>query len=112
MPSYVTDANLSSKELAFCGGMAGVVSRYNGYSVDLVCRRSSFPNIFCRVVIAPLDVVKIRMQLQTHRTHFGFGNRSASMAPSPDIKYSRITQAMKTILKEEGIRVKVTLFGN
>lgn len=68
--------------------------------------------IFCRVVIAPLDVVKIRMQLQTHRTHFGFGHRNASMAPSPDIKYSKITQALKTILKEEGIRVKVTLFSN
>ncbi|KAF1801721.1 mitochondrial carrier domain-containing protein [Mucor lusitanicus] len=80
MPSYVTDANLSSYELAFCGGMAGVVSR---------------------VVIAPLDVVKIRMQLQTHRTHFGFHqNQKHNTA----IKYNKITQALRTILKEEGIR--------
>ncbi|KAI8087375.1 mitochondrial carrier domain-containing protein [Thamnidium elegans] len=77
MPSYVTDANLSSYELAFCGGMAGVVSR---------------------AVIAPLDVVKIRMQLQTHRTHFGFNPLSS------DVKYSTIRQALKTILKEEGVR--------
>ncbi|GAA5800258.1 mitochondrial carrier domain-containing protein [Helicostylum pulchrum] len=77
MPSYVTDANLSSYELAFCGGMAGVVSR---------------------AVIAPLDVVKIRMQLQTHRTHFGFSPLSIN------VKYSTIRQALTTILKEEGVR--------
>lgn len=38
------------------------------------------------------------MQLQTHRTHFGF-----KYTPE-NIKYSKITQALKTILKEEGIR--------
>lgn len=37
MPSYVTDANLSSKELAFCGGMAGVVSRYVTIALHWVC---------------------------------------------------------------------------
>ncbi|KAI7888027.1 mitochondrial carrier domain-containing protein [Mucor mucedo] len=78
MPSYVTDANLTSYELAFCGAMAGV---------------------FSRVVIAPLDVVKIRMQLQTHRTHFGFRT-----AENSDIQYSNIRQALKRIVREEGIR--------
>ncbi|KAI8348658.1 mitochondrial carrier domain-containing protein [Blakeslea trispora] len=78
MPSYVTDANLSSRELAFCGGMAGVVSR---------------------AVIAPLDVVKIRMQLQTHRTQFGFRRNTGSK-----VKYPNIQQSLLTILREEGIR--------
>ncbi|KAI7907929.1 mitochondrial carrier domain-containing protein [Cokeromyces recurvatus] len=82
MPSYVTDANLSSTELAFCGATAGVISR---------------------VVIAPLDVVKIRMQLQTHRTHFSF-NAPKKHQLTSKIKYSNTIQALKTILKEEGIR--------
>lgn len=65
---------------------------------------------FNRVVIAPLDVVKIRMQLQTHRTHFGFKRQQVSTTTiSPNVKYSKISQALKTILKEEGIRVKKTL---
>ncbi|KAI9473994.1 MAG: mitochondrial carrier domain-containing protein [Benjaminiella poitrasii] len=81
MPSYVTNANLSSTELAFCGGTAGVVSR---------------------VAIAPLDVVKIRMQLQTHRTHFSFGSKK--MMDTSPVKYLNTIQALKTILKEEGIR--------
>ncbi|KAI8364757.1 mitochondrial carrier domain-containing protein [Radiomyces spectabilis] len=78
MPSYVTDANLNSYQLAFCGGVAGVVSRF---------------------VISPLDVVKIRMQLQTHRTHFKFKGETP-----PHVKYSRVMPALKTILREEGIR--------
>ncbi|KAI8095078.1 mitochondrial carrier domain-containing protein [Gilbertella persicaria] len=77
MPSYVTDANLSSRELAFCGGVAGIVSR---------------------AVIAPLDVIKIRMQLQTHRTRFGFGHTVEN------VKYPNMRQAFVTIMKEEGIR--------
>ncbi|KAG0783508.1 hypothetical protein G6F62_009384 [Rhizopus arrhizus] len=75
MPSYITDADLSSNQLAFCGGVAGVVSRF---------------------VIAPLDVVKIRMQLQTHSVHVKNNKQP--------IKYSSILQTLKTIMKEEGIR--------
>ncbi|KAI8979405.1 mitochondrial carrier domain-containing protein [Mycotypha africana] len=93
MPSYVTDADLSSSELAFCGAVAGVVSR-NKQSPTLM-------HEYERAVIAPLDVVKIRMQLQTHRTHFGFRKDGPNVA---NVKYSNITQAFRTILKEEGIR--------
>ncbi|KAI8980254.1 mitochondrial carrier domain-containing protein [Pilobolus umbonatus] len=78
MPSYVTDANLTSYELSLCGALAGIISRF---------------------VIAPLDVVKIRMQLQTHRTQFG-----NSLLNTAHVKYPHTVQAMKTILKEEGIR--------
>ncbi|ORZ12369.1 mitochondrial carrier domain-containing protein [Absidia repens] len=78
MPSYVTDANLNSYQLAFCGAVAGVMSRF---------------------VVAPLDVVKIRMQLQNHRTGFGFGS-----TPHAPIKYTGVLHSLKTIFKEEGIR--------
>lgn len=108
MPSYVTDANLSSYELAFCGGMAGVISRY--FITHVLHNVNFLTNDFNRVVIAPLDVVKIRMQLQTHRTHFGFKRQQVSTTTvSPNVKYSKISQALKTILKEEGIRVKKNL---
>ncbi|KAL0089751.1 mitochondrial carrier domain-containing protein [Phycomyces blakesleeanus] len=80
MPSYITDANLNSYELAFCGGLAGVVSRF---------------------FIAPLDVIKIRMQLQTHRTEFGL---QGSKILESNVKYTSMTQTMKKIAKEEGIR--------
>ncbi|KAI8089116.1 mitochondrial carrier domain-containing protein [Halteromyces radiatus] len=86
MPSYVTDANLNSYQLAFCGAVAGVVSRF---------------------VVAPLDVVKIRMQLQNHRTDFSFRNVGLHSETSIDnhpIKYSGVLRSLKTILKEEGIK--------
>ncbi|ORY92050.1 mitochondrial carrier domain-containing protein [Syncephalastrum racemosum] len=79
MPSYLSDSRLNSYESAFCGAAAGVVSR---------------------VATAPLDVVKIRMQLQTHRTEFRFGKHVAGAAAA---KYNRIIPAMRTILREEGI---------
>ncbi|KAI7870977.1 mitochondrial carrier domain-containing protein [Spinellus fusiger] len=79
MPSYVTSNQLNSYELGFCGGVAGVISRF---------------------FIAPLDVVKIRMQLQTHRIQF----QPAVNPNYVDVKYKGIIQTMKTIAKEEGIR--------
>ncbi|CAO3588918.1 unnamed protein product [Absidia cylindrospora] len=78
MPSYVTNANLNSYQLAFCGAVAGVMSRF---------------------VVAPLDVVKIGMQLQNHRTGFGFGS-----TPHAPIKYTGVLHSLQTIFKEEGIR--------
>ncbi|KAI8071220.1 mitochondrial carrier domain-containing protein [Gongronella butleri] len=79
MPSYVTNENLTSYQLALCGAVAGVVSRF---------------------VVAPLDVVKIRMQLQNHRTDFAFGQAR----PTSSIKYVSIIPSLRTILKEEGLR--------
>ncbi|KAI9264329.1 mitochondrial carrier domain-containing protein [Phascolomyces articulosus] len=78
MPSYISDARLNSYEAAFCGATAGVVSRF---------------------FTAPFDVVKIRMQLQPHRTQFQLKHANLN-----DIKYTRILPALKTILKEEGIK--------
>ncbi|KAI8327867.1 mitochondrial carrier domain-containing protein [Chlamydoabsidia padenii] len=83
MPSYVTDANLNSYQLAFCGAVAGVVSRF---------------------VVAPLDVVKIRMQLQNHRTDFSFGSGGTISKHHTTVKYSGVLRSLKTILREEGVK--------
>jgi solute carrier family 25 thiamine pyrophosphate transporter 19 len=55
------------------------------------------------MAISPLDVVKIRLQVQpepyTLKRIFSNHSRIDSA------KYSGITQAFRTILKEEGVRV-------
>lgn len=56
-----------------------------------------------RFVTAPLDVVKIRLQLQPHRTEFQLLKGAGKT--SNGIKYTRILPTLKTILREEGIRV-------
>lgn len=56
-----------------------------------------------RFATAPLDVVKIRMQLQSHRTAFQLRNKSPVAPPA---KYTKIVPALKTIFKEEGVRVR------
>ncbi|KAG1195317.1 hypothetical protein G6F70_008328 [Rhizopus microsporus] len=75
MPSHVTSSKLNANEIALCGGIAGVATRF---------------------AISPLDVIKIRLQIQS------------SPARSPMIqhnaKYSGILSTFKTIIKEEGIR--------
>ncbi|CAO3636841.1 unnamed protein product [Cunninghamella blakesleeana] len=62
-----------------------------------------------KFVVAPLDVVKIRMQLQNHPTQFpSFLNRSVLLNKGasniPHIKYIGVLDSLKTILKEEGIK--------
>ncbi|CAO3570294.1 unnamed protein product [Mortierella alpina] len=92
---------LTKAETVFCGSTAGVVSRF---------------------VIAPLDVVKIRLQLQTQRKELprmlrpktgvqgemnlrmdmGSAGASRTMALQP--KYRGMLSGIATIAKEEGIR--------
>ncbi|TPX30652.1 hypothetical protein SeMB42_g07889 [Synchytrium endobioticum] len=86
----VPDANpkLSSAELGACGATAGVISRF---------------------VIAPLDVIKIRFQLQTATASFLVLPTTTLSNPSSvdDLrqpKYRGITHAFRTILREEGIQ--------
>ncbi len=67
-------AKKGSFETIICGGVAGLVSR------------------FC---IAPLDVVKIRLQLQTHSTKVP--------AIKGDRLYNGIYHGLTTIIKQEGI---------
>ncbi|KAI9322586.1 mitochondrial carrier domain-containing protein [Dichotomocladium elegans] len=76
-----TCPKLNTYEAAFCGATAGVVARF---------------------FTAPLDVVKIRMQLQTHRKQFRFLSTHGSGTPT--VKYGHIIPAFKTILREEGIK--------
>jgi solute carrier family 25 thiamine pyrophosphate transporter 19 len=65
----------TSVEQAISGAIAGVCSR---------------------LVIAPLDVVKIRFQLQSERVSL--------LVHNPQQKYQSIFQSIRLIIKEEGIR--------
>ncbi|CAG8579312.1 6618_t:CDS:2 [Diversispora eburnea] len=72
---------LSSFETSICGAIAGGFSRF---------------------VVAPLDVIKIRLQLQPGRPNFNF--RSKHRTISIDRKYNGIRHALFTIFQEEGLR--------
>ncbi|KAF9143883.1 mitochondrial thiamine pyrophosphate transporter [Mortierella sp. GBA39] len=83
---------LSKTETVFCGASAGVVSRF---------------------VIAPLDVVKIRLQMQTQRKDLSTllkrkggssGIESAASAASRQPRYKGMFSGMALIVREEGIR--------
>ena len=55
-----------------------------------------------RFVVGPLDVIKIRFQVQLEP----IAKRAASIDPaSLTSKYTGLRQALKTIVQEEGIRV-------
>lgn len=54
------------------------------------------------MAISPLDVIKIRLQVQPEPFNLG---RVFSTHARNNVKYSGITQAFKTIIAEEGIRV-------
>ena len=56
-----------------------------------------------RVVIGPLDVLKVRFQVQLEPI------RKAASAGQPLSKYTGITQAVRLIVKEEGIQVNWSL---
>ncbi|RKP04808.1 mitochondrial carrier domain-containing protein [Thamnocephalis sphaerospora] len=68
---------LTGWQSAVCGSGAGVVSRF---------------------VVAPLDVVKIRFQLQSTRRH----TVSLQHEPKSTIKYHGVLQSLRTIAREEG----------
>ncbi|KAG0260280.1 mitochondrial thiamine pyrophosphate transporter [Mortierella polycephala] len=91
---------LSKTETVFCGASAGVVSRF---------------------VIAPLDVVKIRLQMQTQRKDFptilrlkaeasgapvseGAANTAARQLQQFQPKYKGMFSGMAMIVREEGVR--------
>ncbi|KAI8328082.1 mitochondrial carrier domain-containing protein [Choanephora cucurbitarum] len=81
MPSHITSSKLNANETALCGGFAGLTTR---------------------LAISPLDVVKIRLQVQPEPYTI---NRLLSNKTSPaNIKYSGIVQAFRTIIAEEGIK--------
>ncbi|KAI7903710.1 mitochondrial carrier domain-containing protein [Cokeromyces recurvatus] len=55
--------------------------------------------MLCRFAISPLDVIKIRLQVQSEPY-----NLKHIFAHRANVKYSGINQAFKTIIKEEGIK--------
>ena len=67
-----------------------------GASVGDSMMAGAFAGMLSRVVVAPLDVIKIRMQVQVEPVAGG-GTREAG-------KYRGIAQCASTILKEEGAR--------
>ncbi|KAG0937599.1 hypothetical protein G6F57_007362 [Rhizopus arrhizus] len=77
MPSHITSSKINANETALCGGIAGIATRF---------------------AISPLDVIKIRLQLQSQplSTKLLFSKQNA--------KYSGIFHSFKTIVQEEGIR--------
>ncbi|KAK9456519.1 mitochondrial carrier domain-containing protein [Dipodascopsis uninucleata] len=81
--SFVSsEADISKTESLICGGIAGVASRF---------------------FVAPLDVVKIRLQLQTgllSNTILPLSGRTASISP---LKYRGIVSSILTITREEGL---------
>ena len=54
------------------------------------------------MVIGPLDVLKVRFQVQLEPI------RKATSAGQPLSKYTGITQALRLIVKEEGIQVNLS----
>ena len=59
-----------------------------------------------RMVVGPLDVLKIRFQVQLEPIARAQGGQAASMAS----KYTGLKQALATIAREEGIQVGCSPF--
>ncbi|KAI9486087.1 MAG: mitochondrial carrier domain-containing protein [Benjaminiella poitrasii] len=78
--SHVTSTKLNANETALCGGFAGLTTR---------------------LAISPLDVIKIRLQVQSEPSSLKHIFKNSN---KPNVKYSGINQAFKTIIKEEGVR--------
>ncbi|KAH8557056.1 mitochondrial carrier domain-containing protein [Umbelopsis sp. PMI_123] len=79
MPSHVTSPDLTPSQTALCGSVAGMIARF---------------------AIAPFDVVKIRLQVQSQRQYLPFSRKSASGSA----KYTGLVNGLKVIAREEGIR--------
>ncbi|XP_062515950.1 mitochondrial thiamine pyrophosphate carrier-like [Corticium candelabrum] len=77
MVGYRGDSKLSSRDYALAGALAGAVTR---------------------ATVSPLDVLKIRFQLQVEN----FRHNRAFQERTP--KYRGLLQAVQVILQEEGVR--------
>ncbi|KAI8881998.1 mitochondrial carrier [Backusella circina FSU 941] len=76
MSSHIACSKLNANETALCGGIAGMSTR---------------------LAISPLDVIKIRLQVQPQPI-------KNILLSQNNVKYSGIIQAFKTIVAEEGFR--------
>ena len=77
-----TSRVLSDVEVMLCGSVAGTVSR---------------------TVLNPLDVIKIRLQIQQESVSFATADLLKTV--KPQVKYHGTLGAFRTILIEEGARV-------
>ncbi|ORX96475.1 mitochondrial thiamine pyrophosphate carrier 1 [Basidiobolus meristosporus CBS 931.73] len=86
MSSRQAESNLTPIQSGICGANAGLISR---------------------LIIAPLDVIKIRLQLDSHKRFRVFSkpeaNRREPGYGSSRSKYTSMSQTFRTIMAEEGI---------
>ena len=87
----------SRSEVVLAGGIAGLVSRYSEPVYDLL----SIADKALRFCIAPLDVIKIRLQLQTHSLSDPLSHHGLQ-GPV----YKGTLGTLKAILQQEGITVR------
>ncbi|CDH54580.1 mitochondrial deoxynucleotide carrier [Lichtheimia corymbifera JMRC:FSU:9682] len=78
MSSHITNSDLSPVETALCGGLAGMIARF---------------------VISPLDVVKIRLQVESVPR-----SGVSQAATAKDAKYRGVIQSFRLIAAEEGVK--------
>ena len=78
------------------GGAGVSTSASHGTSVKHSMMAGAFAGMLSRVVVAPLDVIKIRMQVQVEPVS---ARGLATLG-----KYRSITQCARVIIKEEGLR--------
>ena len=81
------------------GAIAGLVSRsFFSYSSPI-----EGTDNYCRFFTAPLDVLKIRLQLQVHSSADPLKDND----PLRQVRYGTV-KTFKTILKDEGVTVGIT----
>lgn len=80
--------------MVIAGATAGLVARYVASTMRQIVYTNSR-----RFVIAPLDVVKIRLQLQTHSLSDPLSHRDLRESPI----YKGTISSLKKILRDEGI---------
>ena len=83
-------------------GTATTVEQDNGSRAALDATAGAVAGAIARLVVNPLDVLKIRFQVQIEPISAAKASSSAASVLS---KYTGLRQAFVTIIKEEGIKV-------
>jgi len=100
----LTSSQGTKKQVVLAGGIAGLVSRYGppkeASIVDCSGSNTRLPS-FC---VAPLDVVKIRLQLQIHSLSDPASHRGVT-GPI----YKGTIPTMRAIVREEGLTVSFSV---
>lgn len=87
-------------------GTAAAAKQDNGSRAALDATAGAIAGAVARLVVNPLDVLKIRFQVQLEPISAAKASSSAARSLS---KYTGLRQAFVTIIKEEGIKVACPL---